>query len=178
MDEQFPHKCPMCGERVFGNQEMMVHAATKHPDPRDAEIVALRAKLKQAEEERDEAKRMLSADGPLVFIKYGYLTDLQKALAAKDAELAECNRELDEAVELLKALGQQQTDDFKAHKAELALYRKAVGPVVACRDKWRGCQHAQVVMKERDCEAWDAVKNCIRILGEGSPKAESGKEGE
>jgi predicted nucleic acid-binding Zn-ribbon protein len=46
----------MCGERVIGNQEMMVHAATKHPDPRDAEIAALRAQLAELAQCRDHWK--------------------------------------------------------------------------------------------------------------------------
>ena len=126
---------------------------------KDREIADLRAKLKQAEDARDLYFDDLNITKTTLHLA-------EKALAAKDAELAESNRELDEAVENLKALGQQQMDDFKAHKAEVDLYRKAVEPVKECREKWRGCQHAQVVMKERDCEAWEAVKGCIRILGE------------
>jgi len=163
----------MCGERVFGNQEMMVHAATKHPDPRDAEIAALRAQLAEAtrdfdlfkktndelrEKVTEEFTKRRDAEAQLKQAeeRTGKLRDINNnlkdenaslfgQLSAKDAELAETNRELDDAVELLKALGQQQMDDFKKHKAELEAMERECE---ALRRKLDGQQIPDVEVKE------------------------------
>ena len=87
------------------------------------------------------------------------------------AELAERNRELDEAIENLKALGQQQMDDHKAHKAELDLYRKAVGPVKEADDELLFVMITDKELPKAEQKriagmCVKAVRDRIRILGE------------
>jgi DNA repair exonuclease SbcCD ATPase subunit len=51
------------------------------------------------------------------------------------AELAERNRELDDAVELLEALGQQQMDDYKRHKAEVEAREREIKDLKSLRQE-------------------------------------------
>lgn len=165
MDEQFPHNCPICGERVFGNKEFMVHSL-KHPDPREEEIAALRAELAEKEREIADLKSLRQEEAEYFA---GRLNRLVAALSARDSELLEMERELDEAVENLRALGQQQMDDFKKHRAELDRYKRAVEPVREAEE----FKKSDASLAAKFCKCVEAVKDCIRILGESE-----GKEGE
>jgi chromosome segregation ATPase len=187
-------------------------------------IAALRAKLKQAEEEalefdqkienayqawKDVYEQLAAKDGELADLTACYKALGKKASQYEDQrdenarlclyweelfnwasdrnydlvmDIAETNRELDDAVELLKVLGQQQMDDFKAHKAELDLYRKAVEPVKEADNELLCVMITDKVLPKEEQKrvagvCVKAVRDCIRTLGEGSPKAESGKEG-
>lgn len=94
-----------------------------------------------------------------------------------ETKLAEKEREIDDAVELLEALGQQKMDDYKKHKTEVALYRKAVEPVKECLVNCKAAMEyalqyldgiglsAANDLKEA-IEEITRTQDCIRILGE------------
>ena len=115
---------------------------------KDAELADLRNWKESAMEVF--AKIDLQAIGKEIGVRLGH--DISPAIlpwiVKVKAELAEKERELDEAVELLKDLGQQQMDDYKRHKAEVDLYKQ--------RDEvWRGKKE----MLENDlAKAFDCLK--------------------
>ena len=132
---------------------------------------ALGKKASQYEDQRDENARLCLYWEEL----FNWASDRNYDLVM---DTAETNRELDEAVETLKALGQQQMDDFKKHKAEVERYRKAVEPVKACLVNCRvameyALQYLDGIGLSAANDLKEAIEeitrtqDCIRILGGG-----------
>lgn len=147
------------------------------------ELAALRAALKRVEEERDKYLQ----DALFIFrelvAEHADLTACREELAKVKAENEEWEQTFDltykadlRGIEMFRKAHPEYAEQLKLPSTDklifwllekLARYERAMEPVRECREKWRGCQHAQVVMKERDCEAWEACKDAIRLLDSG-----------
>ena len=119
-------------------------------------IAALRSQLQRAEE--------------VIQGRNGRIVYLERQCAKADQDVKDASEDRGFAIKELAKVSAA----LAARDAELSLYRKAVGPVVKAERFTKTDESWAAKM----CKCCDAVRACIRILGEGSPKAtESVMEG-
>lgn len=127
-------------------------------------IAALRAKLKQAEEERDDRRMSLAQEIAGALKARGLYCpkdfnspDIIQAVGLALESLSEHRMNFDLAREAEK----RHALELAARDAELDLYRKAVEPVRAWHTRYNGDEDM-----DAEHEAYQAIEDCIRILGE------------